>query len=70
MITELNKLLTNGELSEAADNVVESIFSKIESKTQEDLNVKAAILKQAFLDEFERAFIVNFLNASEDVSDK
>jgi len=66
MDKELNKLLTETEFK-ITEDIVNYIFSRIQPGTQEEINVKAALLKQAFLNDFELKFHIAFLETSENL---
>ncbi|MCM3109986.1 hypothetical protein [Lederbergia lenta] len=66
VINNLNKSMEETNFGVAKD-IVKYIFDNIEADTQEELNVKTTLLKQAFLNQFELAFEVEFLNASENL---
>jgi hypothetical protein len=63
-IDELNKLLIESEFDVTKD-IVKYIFGKIEAATQEEMNIKATLLKQSFLNKFELEFEMEFLDASQ-----
>jgi hypothetical protein len=64
MYEKLSSFLTESPNGITKD-IVEVMFGKIEADSQEELNVKSALLKQSFLNEFELQFELGFLNASE-----
>lgn len=49
MYKELNELLAECEIGVTKD-IVGHLFNNIEAKTQEELNVKSALLKQSFFE--------------------
>jgi hypothetical protein len=70
MYQELSKFMhdrEDNELGEVAKKSVKEIFRHIKANSQEELNVKSALMKQAFLNQFELCFEVEFLNVSENI---
>lgn len=66
MNKDLSELLTDTEWGITKD-ITEVMFNKIKAETQEELNIKAALLKQSFLNQFELCFEIEFLKASENL---
>jgi hypothetical protein len=66
MDKELNRLLIETEFGITKD-IINHIFKNIEAVSQEELNIKAALLKQAFLNQFDIEFNIAFMNASEEL---
>jgi hypothetical protein len=60
----INELLTETKFG-ITNDIVEHIFQNIKAETQEELNIKSALMKQSFLNAFDLSFETEFLNASE-----
>jgi hypothetical protein len=68
MYEQLSKLLENNDFNGLVGSIVNRLFLDLIVNSQEELNVKSAILKQAFLNEFDFQFEKRFLDESNNVN--